>query len=68
MTNKSNKKLNKGKIYKKSESNNSRVIDEVQTFGYETEKNNLVTISSAPRQRFSSTKDFFVAKGATKET
>jgi hypothetical protein len=49
MTNKSNKKLNTGKIYKRSESNNSRVIDEVQKFGYETEKNNLITISSAPR-------------------
>jgi hypothetical protein len=58
--------LQTGKIYRRSDSNNSRVTEEVQTFGYASEKNNFVTISSAPRQRFSSTQDFSVSKSATK--
>jgi hypothetical protein len=36
MTNKSHKKILTGKIYRRADSNNSRVTEEVQTQGYAT--------------------------------
>ena len=66
MTNKSNKKLYTGKIYRRADSNNSRVTEEVQTLGYASEKLHSAIISSAPRQRFSSTQDFSAPKTASK--